>query len=165
MDRRQAKQHWLTRTAEWKAWAENLIVEIQSIEDPAFRHCVAGLLDACASGCGHVLVRRQNANKINLVRISLEPELTEALERGVRSIDEEVDFNAMLGEADAWLKTRFKDTNAVQIAWAVGSLRDVSPYDKNSLKTIAIDQIVYDVKNGKFLGVKYDGGGLYKVQV
>lgn len=162
MDRRQAKQHWITRTREWKAWAENLIAEIQAIEDPAFRHCVAGLLDACASGCGHVLVRRNNGNKISLVRISLDPEVLEALERGVRTLNEDVDFPKLLEETDAWLKVRFKSTNAVQIAWAVGPLRDVAPYEPDSLKTIAIDHIVYDVKNGKFLGVKYDGGGLYR---
>jgi hypothetical protein len=163
MDRRAAKQHWLTRTGEWRKWAEALIVEIQNIEDPAFRHCVAGLLDACASGCGHVLVRRQNETKISFVRIALDPEVTAALERGVKSLNEEADFPKLLEQADAWLKTRLKLTNALQVAWTIGPLRDINPYEKDSLKTIAMDHIVYDVKNGKFLGVRYDGDGLYKV--
>jgi len=101
MDRRQAKQHWTNRTNEWKTWAQSLIADIQTLEDPAFRHCVAGTLDACASGCGNVIVRRLKADKLSLVGISLDPEVSEALERGVRSLNEDVDFPKLLGDADA----------------------------------------------------------------
>lgn len=165
MDRRAAKKHWDSHVAKWSAWAEDFLRQVQAIEDPALRHCVASILDGIASGFGHVLLRRAEPNKLRLAHFDLDRDIEKAVEMGVRTFDADADYPALRKQADAWIKARFKDTNAVQVAWTLGPLRDESPYEEGCLGFITVDGIVYDVKKGQFVGVKFDGGGIYKVSV
>jgi len=161
MNRLAAKKHWQAKVEAWTSWAALLSKDIIAIKSPVLRHTVAGIVDVIASGYGKVALQRNIARStFSVVGFSVDEDVHAALTAGIRTFDPTVDAEALLSEAREWLATRCRGATALDVAWALGSLQDITPVEMNRPwpRKFVMDDIVYDIVSGCFVGVRYDGG-------
>lgn len=163
MNRIQAKRLWRSRVDTWQTWAETLTRRILAIEDPVLQHAVAGIIDSIASGYGSIAVERIE-DRFRLVGFIVDDEAQLALKRGMESFGTEADMARKIIEADLWLRKNIVGCSVFHVAWSVGRLKDITPEDMNRRRPrlIFIDDVVYDITAGKFLGVPLAQGGFYR---
>lgn len=161
MNRLAAKKHWQAKVEAWTAWAALLSNDIIAIESPVLRHTVAGIVDVIASGYGKVALQRNVARStFSVVGFAVDTDVHAALTTGIHTFDPTADSEAVLSEAREWLATRCKGATALDVAWALGALQDITPIEMNQKwpRRFVMDEIVYDIVDGSFIGVRYDGG-------